>query len=329
MISLLKNGYDLSFMKIFKLSFTNYFKGLKQVFTPIGIILIFGIIAFSVLFTGALNAVQEMTKGIAATVEGYTFDWNEVSGEFYSHFLSLDWSQPENTILLFLNQDFLVSNFQEIIHNLYPNIDIDVQTIATLISQCALTIIGYIIGAIFILIGGIIVGYFVTRAFIRRDLTHRKWWQAILFSIIDAGILILAIYLTIKAYESFGQNGIWFVLLILVIMLFLSLFEGWLLHGVKRVKLRKVLNIKNIILLLIANVIIIALGLGTVLLVSLANMIVLTTVLALAIVEVTQVVVTSNAESYVRYLSEDVYYKEQGKKIKKLEKENKELKENI
>lgn len=315
-------------MKIFKLSFKNYFKGLKQVFTPIGIILIFGIIAFSVLISGVSNAVQDMMKGVTATIEGYTFDWNEVSGEFYSYFRALDWSNPEATIIQLTDKDFLIASFQTIIHKLYPNIDIDVQTIATLAQECALKILGHILAFVLIFIAGIIVGYFVTRGFIRRDLAHRKWWQAILFSIIDAAILVAAVFLTIKAFETYGQTGIWFVVLILVAMLILSLFEGWLLHGVKRVKLRKVLSIKNIILLLIANVIIIGLGLGTVLLVSLANMIVLTAVLALAIVEVTQVVVTSNAESYVRYLSEDVYYKEQGKKIKKLEKENKELKEN-
>lgn len=315
-------------MKIFKLSFKNYFKGLKQVFTPIGIILIFGIIAFTILISGVSNAVQDMMKGVTATIEGYSFDWNEISGEFYSYFRGLDWSAPEATIIQLTNQDFLVSSFQTIIHDLYPTIDIDVQTIATLAQECAVKILGHIIGFVLIFIAGIIVGYFVTRGFIRRDLAHRKWWQAILFSIIDAGILILAIYLTLKAFESFGSNGIFFVILILVGMLILSLFEGWLLHGVKHVKLHKVLNIKNVILLLIANIIIIGLGLGTVLLVSLANMIVLTAVLALAIVEVTQVVVTSNAESYVRFLSDDTNIKEQAKKIKKLEKENKELQEN-
>lgn len=315
-------------MKIFKLSFKNYFKGLKQVFTPIGIILIFGIIAFTILISGVSNAVQDMMKGVTATIEGYSFDWNEISGEFYSYFRGLDWSAPEATIIQLTNQDFLVSSFQTIIHDLYPTIDIDVQTIATLAQECAVKILGHIIGFVLIFIAGIIVGYFVTRGFIRRDLAHRKWWQAILFSIIDAGILILAIYLTLKAFESFGSNGIFFVILILVGMLILSLFEGWLLHGVKHVKLHKVLNIKNVILLLLANIIIIGLGLGTVLLVSLANMIVLTAVLALAIVEVTQVVVTSNAESYVRFLSDDTNIKEQAKKIKKLEKENKELQEN-
>lgn len=315
-------------MKIFKLSFKNYFKGLKQVFTPIGIILIFGIIAFSVLISGVSNAIQDMMKGVTATIEGYSFDWNEISGEFYSYFRGLDWSAPEATIIQLTNQDFLVSSFQTIIHDLYPTIDIDVQTIATLAQECAVKILGHIIGFVLIFIAGIIVGYFVTRGFIRRDLAHRKWWQAILFSIIDAGILILAIYLTLKAFESFGSNGIFFVILILVGMLILSLFEGWLLHGVKHVKLHKVLNIKNVILLLLANIIIIGLGLGTVLLVSLANMIVLTAVLALAIVEVTQVVVTSNAESYVHFLSDDTNIKEQAKKIKKLEKENKELQEN-
>lgn len=315
-------------MKIFKLSFKNYFKGLKQVFTPIGIILIFGIIAFTILISGVSNAVQDMMKGVTATIEGYSFDWNEISGEFYSYFRGLDWSAPEATIIQLTNQDFLVSSFQTIIHDLYPTIDIDVQTIATLAQECAVKILGHIIGFVLIFIAGIIIGYFVTRGFIRRDLAHRKWWQAILFSIIDAGILILAIYLTLKAFESFGSNGIFFVILILVGMLILSLFEGWLLHGVKHVKLHKVLNIKNVILLLLANIIIIGLGLGTVLLVSLANMIVLTAVLALAIVEVTQVVVTSNAESYVRFLSDDTNIKEQAKKIKKLEKENKELQEN-
>ena len=57
-------------------------------------------------------------------------------------------------------------------------------------------------------------------------------------------------------------------------------------------------------------------------------MVVLTAVFALAIVEVTQVVVTLNAESCVSYLSDDTFKKEQSKTIKKLEKENKNLKEN-
>ena len=111
-------------MKIFKISFRNYFKGLKQVFTPIGIMLIFTIIAFSVLISGASAAIQEMVKGVSATIEGYTFDWNEVSGEFYGYFIGLDWSTPEATALMFLDKDFLINSFQTIIHNLYPTIDL-------------------------------------------------------------------------------------------------------------------------------------------------------------------------------------------------------------
>ena len=176
---------------------------------------------------------------------------------------------------------------------------------------------------------GFILGYFVTKWLIRRDITHRKWYKAILFAIVDVIVLVLAIVLGIMSINKFGMNGIWFILLILIVLSAFSLFEGWLIHGVKKVKITKVLNIKNILFLILGNLIVVAAGALTIFLVNLLGMIVLTAVMGLAIVEVTQVVITANAEGYVCYLSNDKYNQEVVKKLKKLEKEREQNKESV
>ena len=312
-------------MKIFKQTLKNYLKGLRFVFTPIGIVSIFVIIGFSIMIPGILNACKTMVEQVAKELSEIKIDWKEVGGEFVAFLKGLDWKNPSSVIAQF-NADYLKTHFLDILRNVYPEIDTKIEAISTAVNNCVAMIGMYIAIFIILIVVGFVVGYFVTRWLIRRDIAHRKWFFAILFAIVDAIICVIVLYAASKLYKSMGNNYIWILGLILLGLSIYSLFEAWLIQGIKKVKLGKVLNIKNVIFLILGHITIILIGLVATFLISLAKMPVLTIVIALSLFVVTQVVITFNAEGYVRELAGEVTIKEKDKKIKKLEKENAELK---
>ena len=306
---------------ILKQSLKNFLKGLKYVFTPIGILSVFIIIGFSIMIPSIVNAITTMFNNVAQEISSMSTDAPSVFTSLMLFIVNLNWSNPVTILSDLTNVDYITSALQTFLRDSFPGIDTHLAAIGGFIKICVGEIFKSLIIFVVIVLIGFILGYFVTRWLVRRDITHRKWYQAILFSIIDVIILVGAVYLGFLSFMNFGNNGVWFVILILFVMGIFALFEGWLIHGVKKVKLSKILNVKNLLFLLLGNLIIIVLGAAVIVLVSLMKMIVLTAILALAIIEVTQVVITANAEGYVRYLSNDVYNKEALKKLKKLEKE--------
>ena len=308
-------------MQVLKQSFINLAKGLKYVFTPLGIITLFFLIGGTIMINGVVNSVTTMANGVAAELSTISIPLESVWNAFLKFLAGLDWANPGQIINNFFDSEYVKNVLITFLKESYPEIDVKVAAISALLQECVRDILKYLIIFIVLVLLGVIVGYFVTRWLIRHEIVRRKWYKAILFAIVDALILVGEIMLGTFIISKLGMGGIWLVALIILAKSVLSLFEGWLIHGVKKVKATKVFNIKNILFLLLGDVIIVALGAGLIAVIALFNMIVVTVVMALSIVEVVTVVLDANAEGYVRYVSNDLYAKEAVKKLKKLEKE--------
>jgi len=308
-------------MQVLKQSLINLAKGLKYIFTPLGIITLFFLIGGTIMVNGIINSVTTMVNGVAAELSTISIPLESIWNAFLKFLAGLDWSNPGQLFANFLDGEYVKNVLIAFLRDSYPEIDIKIAAISALIQDCVQSIFKYLIIFIALVLLGVVVGYFVTRFLIRHEIVHRKWYKAILFAIVDALILVGVLMLATYIISKLGMGGIWLVALVILAKSVLSLFEGWLIHGVKKVKATKIFNIKNILFLILGDVIIVALGALLIVLFYLMNMIVVTIVMALSIVEVVTVVLDANAEGYVRYVAVDLVAKDAVKKLKKIEKE--------
>ena len=89
------------------------------------------------------------------------------------------------------------------------------------------------------------------------------------------------------------------VLAFFVISGFISLIEAYVVHAVKKVKFKNIVNMKNVALLLFTNVIIFAISMFLVYLVYAVTNAIVGTFLSIALIEIASIVIGLNAESYV------------------------------
>lgn len=303
-------------MKILQMSFMNFLKGLKYIFTPLGILSLFLIIALSIVIPQMIGSVKTMVDGVAQTFEGTTVNWEDIGGHFYALVLNQDWTHPEIVLANFTNKDYLLTEFQNILGTAFPELPSKIDIVQTLILTCIQDILlGFLVIIVFVVLG-FIAAFIITNWQVRLDITRRKFWQFLVFMIVDTIIGLLVVYGSFKALESLGSYGLLVIVAILLVLPIFSLFEGWVIHGAKRVKLRKVLNFKNFIFLIIGNILIIGLGVLFTFLINLAGLPVVTIVIALSVFITTQAVITANAESYVHYVANEKWIKDKIKEEK-------------
>ena len=292
-------------MKIFKRSIINFLKGLKYIFTPIGILSLSIIIGFSIAIPNIISSVMSMVNQVSVIVQGYQVDWDTVSGNFYAYIMSLDYSQPEVLIQNFTDTNYLFETLKTILGQIFPTMEADAAVIGEIIQQ-TITAILFNIMLIFVwLVIGIVAGYIVVRLEIKGELAHHSVWKFILSLLIDSVLTILVIYLAVEAFSAFKSLGFLFLVLLIIAHLALTLLESYLFYGKGRIPFKKAFSFKNIIFLLIANTLLVAAGIGFILLINLLDWIVVTVIMAISIFEVDHSVIMANAQSYVVYLAGD------------------------
>ena len=303
-------------------SFKNFLKGLKYVFTPLGIIALFLIIALSIAIPTIVNSIQTMVNDIISTFNGYSTDFPTVLAALTKWAASLDWSNPGDTIANFSDVNYLTNEFKTILVDIFPDLKGDISSATETIKSCVLIITQQLLFIVVMFLISIVASFIITRLIINKDITRRKWYIAIIFAIIDSIIGILALLLALKCLKL-GSWGILLAILVFIVYSIIPFFEGYLIHGIKRIKFKKVFNIKNFLLIFLANIILIFLGVGVTYLISLANLIVLTTVMGVTIFIITISVIESNAEGYVAYMANEGLLKEKLKEEKVQKKQNK------
>lgn len=305
-------------MTIIILSFKNFLKGLKYIFTPLGVISVFLIIGLSIAIPNIMSAVTNMINGVAEIISHTNVDTQAAMQKIAGVVAGLDWSNPVVTIAQLSDAEYLKTLLFDTLHNMFPDAELQIQAIQTLVQDTVQTILIQITIVVIMIVIGFILGHILTRMFVKSEIRKRKFWKAIVFGLLDTVISVLVIYVTVRILAS--SMPLWAdILLILVIFLahsFFAMFEGWLIHARKRVPLKKVFKFSSFIFVFIADLIIIVLGIGTVLLINLMGFIVLTVLMALSILSISHAVISANGESYVYYVANEGWIKAELKKKK-------------
>lgn len=289
-------------MQIFLNSLKNYAKSLKYIFTPVGIIAICFVIGASIAYSNIYSSINNLTLEIQTLLsQSKQVDFIKIA-TFVAEYINKDITNDFNaTLNKLFTQEYLTTMFQNVLSEFYPTLDANLDVVKNLVNACIQSVfMGIYIIMVFILVG-VFAGYLLTRFMLVRDIRRRHFWQAIVFTIINALVTVGFVYLLVLVTDL-GYWSIPLSILIILINNAVSLFIGWLIQGYKKIELKKVLSFKNIISLFLANLVILVTAFAAIVLVLLTKMILLFILLGISIVDITAVTMSVNAEGYVYYL---------------------------
>ncbi len=282
----------------------NFFTSLKYFFTPLGTIALGFVIGLSVLLPGLSASVDTLVAEISRILSETQIDLTALKDSFTSALYALDWNDPMEAVKTMLSYDWLTATINGCIAALVESSEAFAVPINAAVAVFVTEIFTYIIVVVIFLLLGVIGGFFLTKWLVRRNVAKRALWKYFLHAFIDGVITA-----TLVAF-CFWLISVWkpsvFVTTLSSILLFgfIALFEAYVIHGWKKVKLIKIVNCKNILLLFLTDMIVfvLAAALGYIA-VALTNQIV-GAFIGVAVFEIAFVVIGLNAEAYVKSIAQ-------------------------
>lgn len=287
-----------------KQSIKNYFKCLKYVFTPLGVIALGLVVGLSIAIPGVIGAASKMCANIVE-VSGEAIDFEVLFSNIVDSIRSLDWSDPATALsTMFTNEwfsDTVIANLNKFIADIESFFEQIKMAIETFIS----VVIYYIIVIAITVIIAFIAGFFLTKWLIRRDIAKRTLGKFLIGTAL--GALLSAACLTLGLWLQIEWSGAIYVTAAVGILLatFIPLFKAYTVYGRKKVAFKAVVNIKNILKLILSDLIIFAFGIVIVIAVVLLTNIAVGVFVGIGIVTVTIPVIEMIADAYVKQLADN------------------------
>lgn len=277
----------------------NYFKSIKYIFVPLGTMFLFILIALSVLFSGISSATQSLIEETKALSSGFNEEINVFLNNILPSIQSLDWQNPTEAVKTVLSKQWING---VLLNELSSSLGADFESIkiqiTEIISNFTSKIIVNVIAFCVFWILGFIVGYILLKVFIRQNIAKTSILKWILSIILNILLITFLVVLCIFLFVVWSPSIYISIFLMLLLSSTFALIEAYLLHGRKKIKLKNILNLKNIGQYLLANVIIFAISiLLTIISICINKLMGL--FVGLAVIEIAFIVIGISAESYV------------------------------
>ena len=282
----------------------NFFVNLKYVFTPLGVMFLGALSGLAVLISSVTTAVSELSSGVTALLNSTELDGSALLNEIVATFLALDWTNLGEVANTITNPDWLSSAFGSGVRALIVDYDAHVAEITACVNTAVTDVIGGVVGFFALSIVGFAVGYLITALFIRRETVSSSLPKYILSVLLGTALATLALlaFLALSNVEALGAG--WAFVIVAVVGAVVTLAEAYLLHGLRKVKFTRAFNPKNLVGLLLAELLILLATVALTAIVALAFGAVCGIFVGLSLLTVAAIVAGGNAESYVSRLAE-------------------------
>lgn len=288
---------------IVKQGIKNYLINLKYAFSVLGTIflgLLFGVVF---LVSGFETQVNKASLEIEAITENANVDINQFKNIIVDSVRELPWEDPTEAVKIMTSEEWLNGTLKAKLEEEISNY----QAFAADIEKSIVSAIeGYnvYIAMFFVcLVLGIIGGYFLAKWLIRRNIARREILKFILQTIADSVIMVLMFVLLGWLYSLWKPSPIIAGLLLILLFGCLALFEAYLVHGYKKVKLKNIINFKNIVQLFLSYVIIYCLALAFTTIIFLITNALVGLFVAIPLLLIASIVISLSAEAYVKEYS--------------------------
>ncbi|MDY4159694.1 MAG: hypothetical protein SOY02_05610 [Candidatus Onthovivens sp.] len=283
-----------------KQSVINFFRNLKYFFTPLGTLFLGLIFGVSFLYSGFKVQVKQATTEIQMITQETNISINDLKDCVIESFADVPWEDPIEAIKLITSSEWLNGTLKENISNTIDNYQLYASDIENAVVNAVSGYIKYIVIFVICAMVGFISGFFLTKFLIRRNIAKRNFWKFILVTMLDSvltiGVATLSMWLTLLWKPSI----IFTSLVGIIIYGFISLFEAYIIHGYKKIPLKQVVNIKNSFLLFISNILIYIISFTiSSFVIAITNAFV-GVFIALPLVIVGIIVISLNAEAYIK-----------------------------
>lgn len=277
----------------------NYFVNLKYYFTPVGALAIGMILGLSILIPASLSALSQMLNGIIAIINDTQVEFDTVKDYLIESITALNWIDPISSLKILLSEEWLKTTLTEC----FRNVSVELQTYGDVImgeANNALSVIktSMVIFIVFTVIG-LVGGYYATRFLVRRNVAKRGLRKFMVATFSDALITTALEFFCVGLYTVWKPSVFFTTLLSLSLFAFVSLLEAYLVHGRDKVDMKRILNAKNGVLLILSDFIIFYFSIALFFVAVTITNVFAGIFIGFAFVEIAFIVITLNAESYV------------------------------
>lgn len=283
----------------------NYFVNLKYYFTPVGTLAIGMVIGISILIPATLSALSQMLNGIIGIINDTQVDFNTVKDYLIESITSLSWSDPITSLKTILSAEWIKTTLAECFRIVSVELQPYGDEIAAEVNR-ALSIIKICLFVFIIFtVVGLVSGYYLTRFLVQRNVAKRGLRKFIIATLADA-LITTGLHIFCFCLYAIWKPSVFFTtLLSLALFAFVSLLEAYLIHGRNKVNIKRILNAKNGIFLILSDLIIFYFSIVLFFVAIVATNVIAGIFIGFAFVEIAYIVISLNAESYVlKYISE-------------------------
>lgn len=287
-----------------KLGLKNYLKSYRLFFLPIGALSLGIVIGLSIFLPALFGAIKAFFAGAASIIGDIKPNWDAVWAVIESTFRAIDYTDVEVAASEIFRRDFFAKLWDDCIHAAIDLEAVQVQFKDLLTACSEKAIAGGIAFMVFCVLGGF-VGAFATRVEIRRNIAKRKFWKFLLISVVHTVLNVTIIAGGVLLISRFKEYGVLSGLLTLLLYGSVSFFEAYLVHGYKKVSLKKVLRVRNFLSLALLSLIEVAIMCAIIAIIYFISNVVVTFFIGFSVIVITLSCLSMNAEAYVKDLVEN------------------------
>lgn len=286
-----------------KLGINNFFRNLKYFFVPLGTLFLGIIIGFSILIPGAKTIIFNLGDGVKTILNNTSLDFDALFSSVIKAVVSLDWRNLDGAIKTLFDKAWLSQMVSDALYAFTGDVGNSAKEIQVLINDCINSFIPLLVTFVIFTLLGLFGGYFITRMLIRKDIASRSIKRFIVSALIDS--LLTATLITFIFWLLAVWSPSFFITTIVSVVLFgLSALVEAYFSQAQRSSFRDIVNVKNSIMLFLANIVVIAIAIVFILLINFIFNGILALFVGIALLEIAFSVVSLNAEAYVKQICE-------------------------
>lgn len=280
-----------------------YLKCHKYYFVPLGILSIFVVIGLTASISGIISELKLFFNQVSELAKNVKLDWNVIWQTLLSEMSKLDYTQTFSELVNTVTSSGWLTNLLTAVVKAIFGEEIAQQAVG-IIQTTIQSITIWLIAFLVLFLIGLVVGFLVLKILVRKELTKVKVGKLILFAVLDS-LFWGAIIMLLTFLDSLNKVVSIIVMIVFIIsLMFICLLEGYLFYGIKKVKFKEVMKVRNVLILYLISLIIIAIAASIVALLFLIFNPIIAIYIGLPFVEIAIASNSLIAESYVVELVE-------------------------
>lgn len=206
----------------------NFFMNLKYIFVPMGTVALGLVFGLSVLIPGALASASVLVDSVAEILEGIPLDLDALLSSVTDSAGELEWSDPVTAVQTMFSDDWLTAALSRAVGALVGDVGAYTSELGAAAGVFAGAMGSYLSTLVIFVFLGFLLGYFLLKIFIRRNMARRAFWKYLLISLTDS--LITASLVAVSVYLlSLWQPSVFISTSVSLLLFgFISLLEAYI-----------------------------------------------------------------------------------------------------